>query len=307
MAKNTPKNKGPIKRGTGLKPLPDDKRDLRHDVVFGSPALADIPKDDFYAGHPIVVKDQGALDFCPAYAAAAVVEDEVGVELDPLYLYAQGCKLLGEVQTNGMSLRDICAAVIKKGTIEESMAPYKLGDGHSAEFYANPINYPESLDPLAWEYARISYWRVDLGPYDTFDNICTALYQNLAENRSVLTGAKWRQSWTDAPNGVISSMTDPEEPGFGHAFKVFGVHYIKGIPHLIIQGSYGPGVGDQGLFYMPRSVVNREFVYGAFNFKNLAPAKAAFYSDHGLNINATVWQKVLAVVGRIFTSYLPQK
>lgn len=292
--------------GKGLLPLPLDLRDFHEHIVFGATPAAQLPTADFFAGHPIEIKNQGPLNFCTAFAGSAVVEDEVDVELDPLYLYAVACKLLGSVTTTGMTLRDMCNAIIKSGTIEESLAPYKVTDGHSAQFLADIGNYDETLAALAWEFARISYFRVDTGPSDIFDNIRSGIWQHIDEHRSVLAGVAWRDSWTSAPNGMIPEDYDQSEPGDGHAIKMFGQMTIVQTegPRLAVQNSWGEEVGDKGLFYFPRSVVNKEFTYGAFSFRNLAPAKADFYNQNGININAATITKIIKTAQGIIKSWI---
>lgn len=294
------------KLGKGLLPLQPDARDFHEHIVFGATPADAIPSTDFFAGHPIEIKDQGSLDFCTAYAGSAVVEDEVDVELDPLYLYAVACKLLGHVSTSGMTLRDMCNAIIKAGTIEESIAPYKQDGSHSADFLANWANYDETLAALAWEFARISYFRVDTGPNDIFDNIRSSIWKNIDEHRSVLAGVLWRDSWTDAPNGMIPANYDPTEPGAGHAIKVFGQMTIDPAegPCLVIQNSWSESHGDKGLYYFPRAVVNKEYTFGAFNFRNLAPAKADFYSQNGIKVTDGTATKAFKTITSIITSWL---
>lgn len=285
--------------GKGLLPLPPGARYAHHHVLFGAMRAEMIPNTDFYSGHPIAIKNQEQYNFCPAFAKDAVIEDEVGVELDPLYSYARACQLLGKIQINGMSLLDICNEETSFGALEQDLAPYKVTDGQPAEFLANWKNFAESLDALAWEHQRPTALRIDTGPNDVFDNVRGTIYQNIDEHRAALTGALWRESWTNAPGGVIPEDYDPSEPGDGHAFKIFGQHIIGGVPYLVKQGSWGTDVGDKGLFYFPRSVVNREFTFGAFSFKNINPQKAQAYSDAGLRIDAGTVDKIKAIIANI--------
>lgn len=294
-----------LKKGKGLlPPSHDESRDFQYHVVFGSVPQNILPETDFFTGHPIKIKDQKNVNFCPLFAGSAVVEDQVGVELDPLSSYAWACKLIGAVQTNGMTLDDACKEIRKVGFIEQSLAPFNLETTDNAEFLANWENYSEDLIALAWEHARISSFRIDTGPHDIFDNIRSGLYQNVDEHRSGLTGAIWRDSWTDAPGGIIPEDYNPDEQGDGHAFKVFGQMNIQGKLYLVIQNSWGEEHGDKGIYYFPRNVVNAEFRFGAYNFKDLPPKKAEFLSQHGLHIDATCWQKIVAVVSKIITSYI---
>lgn len=292
--------------GKGLLPLPHDPRDFHEHIVFGATPASALPTTDFFSGHPIEIKDQGQLNFCTAFAGSAVVEDEVDVELDPIYLYAMACKLLGSVTTTGMTLRDMCNAITKIGTIEANVAPYKADGSYSAEFLANWKNYDETLAAIAWEFARISYFRVDTGPGSISTNIRSAIWQHIDEHRSVITGVEWRNSWTECPNGMIPENYDPTEPGDGHAVKMFGQMTIDAAegPRMVVQNSWGTGVGDRGLYYFPLSVVDKEFTYGAFSFRNLAPAKADFYNSNKININAGTGQKIIKTITSIISSWI---
>ena len=287
----------------GLLPLVENGKDFHHAVVFGSLGVDQIPNTDFFVSHPLAIKNQGALQFCTSFATAAVVEDQVDIELDPLSAYAWACKLLGKVDPNGHQLRDACDEAIKIGFIEQSVAPFDISQ--PASFLADPANYNEDLLANAWEHARISYFRCDTGPHDVFDNIRAALFQNIDEHRSILTGCVWHDEWTDAPNGMIPE-TYASTTGEGHAVKIFGQINFPGEkePRLIIQNSWGDGYGDKGLYYVTRTVVNKEFVaYGAFNFKDLAPQKAAFYAQNGITVDASNWTKFVATIIGIITSY----
>lgn len=299
----------PEKKGKGLIPLHhDESKDYRLDVVFGSTPASQLPTGDFFVSHPLKIKDQGPYNFCPGFAAAAVVEDEVDVELDGIYPYAQACKLIGAVQTGGMSLHDICEEAVKVGFLEEQYAPFTADKGTDADFLADWKNYPEDLLMLAWEHARLSYFRADTGPHDTYGNMLSAMVINAAEHRSLLTGVLWRESWTDAPGGIIP--LEYESQGDGHAIKVFGqmAMPMDGAPdYFVVQNSWGEKKGDKGLYYFPHEVINKEFTFGAYTFKNLAPTKAAFYAQHGLHIDASLFKKIEAVFLKIITSYFEHK
>lgn len=298
--------KDPQKFGKGLLPLPLGATYIHDYRLMGALAVDAIPKTDFFVGHPIKIKNQGPYNFCFAFAKDAVVEDEVGIELDPLYSVASACELLGAVMTNGMSLVDICDQETKVGALDASLAPYHVEDARDASFLADWHNYPDSFKPLAYEHQRPTAVRVDTGPHDTFDNMRAAMYQNIDEHRSQLTGVLWRDSWNTAQGGAIPADYDPSEPGDGHAIKVFGQMWwpADNDVRLVVQNSWGEEVGDHGLFYFPRKVVNAEFTFGAFSFKNIPPAKAQFHSDNNIPLNASFWVKWGWGLWGIITSYV---
>lgn len=291
--------------GKGLLPLPLGGVYIHQYRLLGALAQQNIPNTDFFVGHPLGIKNQKSFNFCFAFAKDAVVEDEVGIELDPLYSVATACELLGHVQVNGMSLVDICEQETKVGALDKSLAPYSVDDGHPAEFLADWHNYPESFKPLAYEHQRPTAVRVDTGPHDVMDNMRAAMYQNIDEHRSILTGVMWRDSWTNAPGGMIPADYDPMEPGDGHAIKIFGQMWIpaENDVRLVCQNSWGEDVGDKGLFYFPRKLVNQEFTFGAFSFKNIPPHKAQFHSDNNIPLSAGFCAKWIGLIKGIFISY----
>lgn len=122
---------------------------------------------------------------------------------------------------------------------------------------------------------------------DTFDKIRATLWQNRGEERSVLAGCTWRQEWTRAPGGLIPRSYG--NGGFGHAFKIFGWKKIDGETYLVAQLSNGSEIGDGGIFYFPRSVVNKEFTYGLFTFKDMPREEAEYLHK----------KKLAGFVGRI--------
>lgn len=281
------------KKGYGLQPLTEDKRDFSHDVVFGSPKLAELPTGDFFVSHPLKIKDQGMTDFCAGYAAAAVSEDQEDVEINPEYTWQIAKAMIGEEAWKewGMNLRDICKAAVATGFLDQEYYPFENQEV-DRDFLANPANWPKDLAMLAADHRKNSFFAVD-GPYDTFDNFRAVMYANRTGRRSILTGVKWRQSWEATPGGVIPKSY--EEEGTGHALKIFGQMDIHGELHLVAQLSNGEEIGDKGLFYFPREVINKEFVFGAFTFKDMPKDYAQYHNENGIRITDNVFLKFIKV------------
>lgn len=108
---------------------------------------------------------------------------------------------------------------------------------------------------------------------DVFDQIRLVLWINRFEKRSILTGAMWHNSWTYTSGGIIPKLY-LDKGSFGHAFKIFGWKEIEKEPYLIAQLSNGSNVGDKGVCYFPRNVVNKEFTYGNYTFSDMPPEEA---------------------------------
>lgn len=298
----------------GLKPLKKDKRDFSHSKVFGSPLLSQLPSGDFLVNTPLEIKDQDInypSDFCAAYAASEVSEDQEGVTFVPEFTFAMAKKLMYEAEADGvtpedvirefgMDLRMICLAGCKVGFLERMYDPFHCStmERPSREELADWRNWPADLGQLSWERAKSSFFAVD-GPYDRFDNYRSVMWQNRAESRSIITGCMWRHSWMTAERGIIPE--EYEDGGVAHAFKIFGWKNIDGKMYLMAQLSSGQNVGDCGVFYFPRSVVNKEFVFGEFTFKDMPKSKAEYYNTNNITVSDPVLEKIIKV---IFTSFI---
>lgn len=272
------------KRDYGLKPLPIDSRDYSHTLNFGSINLGAVIIPDFITAVPLEIKNQDInywSDFCASYAAAEVAENEDLVIFCPEWSFAYAKHLLFQAGNTtalsdfGLNLRDICDSALQKnngGFLPRLNDPFKCDSVNRPvrEFIVNLSNWPTNTLSLAQKYAKQAYYSVD-GPYDTFDNFRSVMWQNIAERRSIITGCLWRASWSQSPNSIIPQVYEAQ--GSPHAFVFCGQKTINGVLHLVARLSDGINFGDNGFFYFPREVVNREFgAYGAFTFKDNAPA-----------------------------------
>lgn len=298
--------KNPIE--SGLLPLPEDPRDFSHEVVFGAPARNELPEGDFFVSEPIKIKDQGQTDFCAGYAAAAVSEDQEHVELNGEYIFAETKRRLGgnAWQKYGLNLRDVAKTICDIGSIEQEYYPFEYRNDVDRDFIANPANWADDLKMLAAEHRKGAFFAVD-GPYDTFDNIRAILWKHRREGRSVLTGLGWRRSWNTAERGVVPRTGWETEAWFGHAVKIFGQillpdpeHEGKETLYLVVQNSWGDGYGDGGIFYFPREVVNSQFVFGAFVFKDLPKETAQYLNENKLRVDASRFTKLITVLANLF-------
>lgn len=264
----------------GLQPTPYDPRDFPLGGVFGGVKPEDIPNVDFMVSEPLEIKDQGRSDFCTGYSLASVSEDQEGVMLDSGFVFTLIKRYQGNWKSWGGDLRSGCKVATKIGFIELGQNPMDFG-AKPRDFIANWNNWPlDHLLMLAEKHRKESYFAVD-GPYDTFDNLRSALYTHRADKSSIYTGCTWKNGWLYTPGGVIPKTKFAG--GVGHAFKVCGQKIINGVPHLVVQNSFGEDVGDHGLHYFPREVVNRDFNFGAYMFKDMPREDAeAILANKGL-------------------------
>lgn len=281
----------------GLTELPFDGNDFPRVAVFGSIAPQDIPTGDFLVSMTISVKDQGDSDECTAFATVAASEDQEAVILDPHFtFYATKVLLLKDPESWGADLRSACKSHVKFGALEEEYAPFAANVERS--MILDTRNWTEDHKALAYEHRKNSFFDVlKDSPYDTFDTIRGALWQNRSKMQSVITGAKWRAEWTDAPGGVIPEKDYRGVPGTPHAFVLKGQRVFDGVPHIVAQLSSGEDIGDKGIFYFPRGVVNDEFTYGCFSFEDMPRAVAENHLYYGTTVNDSRirrWWKMLS-------------
>ena len=276
----------------GLKRERKDPRDYSFQGIFGA---VEVPIGDFVVAEPLEIKDQevNVADGCTGYSLSAVSEDQEGVALSPEFTFAMIKKIEGNLSWGG-GLRSGCKAAVKVGFIEKSDVPFNVSE-KDRNFLANHLNWPWELQLKAQKHAKQSFVRVDGGP-TTFDAIRAALWQNRGQKQSVYTGCVWRPGWLGAPGGIIPK--EPKSGGVGHAIKAFGIKYIKGEPYLMVQNSYGTDVGDKGIFYFPKAVVQREFTFGAYQFVDMPQTEIkGILREKGLlienkpNFLETVWQR----------------
>lgn len=273
--------------GGGLRETPEDPRDFSRTAVFGAIPREELPKVDFIVSEPLKVKDQFESDKCTGFALTAVSEDQEGIELSPFYQFAKTKQVMGEYESWGADLRSACKSAVKFGSIEQREEPEdSSGDPKN---FSNWNIWPVYLEKLALKHKKQSYFKVD-GGHDKFDNLRAALWQHRAEKRSIFTGCTWRKGWTYAQEGIIPK--EESEPAFGHAFKIYGQKYRNGEPYLMAQLSNGEQIGDRGIFYFPREVVNRDFNFSAYMFMDMPKEEAKFYIENKIQVSSPWWVKL---------------
>ncbi len=280
-----------ISQKPGLQPLPHDDRDLHLGAIFNTIPIEEVPMIDFDVAVPHKIKDQKATDFCTAYALTAVSEDQEGIELSPEYQFAQIKELMGDKDSWGADLRVACKSAIEPGSIIQATADSRmlaLGiDRYDRSQILDIENWGKEMNTLARYHRKCSYFQIEPMRGSLANGIIASLWTHREEKRSILVGAKWRPEWTDAPGGII-----PEEygdDGYGHAFKVFGVKFINGKRYIKAQLSNGEEIGDKGIFYFPMRVVDKEFTYGAFMFKDIAVEEARTLKKVGIKADDPYW------------------
>lgn len=260
----------------GLLPLKRDARDFNYTKTFGAVSL---PEEDFMVGKPLGIKDQGDSDMCVAFALSAVSELQEGVELSPEWFFMRAKQETGNWQSWGLDLRTACKLAVDVGSLTQDKAEYSLKN-KGRTFLANPNNWQHTkygnsfeLDMYARKHRKASYFRVDSRGYsDLFDAMRAVLWNERASKKGGLSGLLWRSSWNDIKSGVVPEIKDVGQ--FGHAIAFVGQKRINNQWYLVAQTSNGTEMGDNGYYYFPREVINKELKFGLFTFKDIEPEQA---------------------------------
>ena len=255
-----PNNKRPK---MGLKELPRDSRDFTLGKIVELPALETLPKE--FTLKPLSIKYQGGSDFCTSFSCCGASEMQEGVVLSPEWGFAVSKMISGHKDSYGQDLRSAMKAHTKYGAIKASETNHDL-EHFTSKKLRDIKNYDPYLFDRAVEHKKKSYVSVD-GRYDDFDNIRASIWKFRKEKRAVMSGALW--NWT-MKKAIIPNMVTNR--GVGHAFYFIGWKIINGTQMLVLVNSYGNWSGDNGLFYMPRKVVNafaRRF--GSYMWLDLSP------------------------------------
>lgn len=233
----------------GLIPPKKDRRDFSYKKYFGASFMP--PLVDFMI-KPLEIKDQGSSDMCVAYAVSSSSEKQEGVALEPAYIFAKTKQLMGNWQEWGSDPIIAARASVKFGALTKETSPYSV-DKNGRNFVADWTNWSKDLDTVAFIHKKKAYFKLDSSS-DLFNSIVIGLYDNRQTNTTAICGVYWQPEWTYVSGGVIKYRGDNKS--LPHAIEAIGQKIIDGVPHLIVQNSWGANVGDGGLYYFPKPVVN---------------------------------------------------
>jgi len=280
----------------GLRELKRDDRDIKFGSIFELGDIKDVP-DEFDVCTPLVIKDQKDTDYCSCFAGTAVSEDQELIELDPLYQYFKTKQIEGNTEW-GADLRSMAKSFVKFGSIEKKDSPFNIDTPRDT--ILDPKNWMPSFDVKARQHKKDSYAFVS-GQYDFFDNIRLTLWKNKDKRKTIATGIVWDYEWTHAPQGIIDFKG---HDAFGHAFKVFGVRKIKDKLFIKAQLSNGQGIGDNGVFYFSREIINQSEKFGGLSFTDLPIDTVRYLQDNGYKISDLLFTKYWLQIKNLFRNIL---
>lgn len=274
----------------GLLELEKDERDLTVGQLFSLPDLKDIP-DEFDVSEPLVIKDQQADDFCFAFATSSISEDQEAVELSPFFqAYATKTIVQNNDKTWGADLRSAALSAVNVGSLESSLTD--VGITVDRDVVLDPKTWSADQMANAETHKKASFAMV-VGQYDHFDNIRATMWYFKDNKKSVLVGLTWCAEWLSANAGIIDFMGQPIS---GHAFKIFGVAKRFGQLFLKAQLSSGTGVGEGGIFYISREVMNSGKPFGAIVFTDYSKDTLQQHQDANIKVDVNVIIKTILFV-----------
>lgn len=243
----------------GLKPTPKEKQKYSFGAIYGYPDIATLP-DKYDVGEPLEIKDQKETMACVAYSLTAVSEYQEGVPLEPTYTVKLISEIEGEGWVNNGTSLDVGAKAALNGFLPRSDSPYTL-EKFGISWVANPLNWNSELDEKAKKHAKKAwFWIGSSNKLKMFDAIRSAMWKFKDEKRAVQTGVIWNDIWSDQ-----TKINKEGRSIGGHAIAIKGWDgdYLK------IQNSYGKSVGENGIQYIHKNLVNKLFRFGALMFLDL--------------------------------------
>ena len=280
----------PIK--AGLKPLPEDKRDLNLGQLINWPKLSQLPAR--FRVEPLSIKNQiadGNDDFCAAAAGTGMTEPKEEEELFYPFLFAAAKHESGDDPDSwGLSLRDVGKALRKWGVpgINEVGLEIKNLPADKRRRFEN---YPLEVRQAARKHAAKSFFFVE-GPYDAYDNARAAMWYFRDKKQQIMIGVEW--GW------MLSEYYLQGTPeGYGHALWKNGWD-ASGIT---VVNSAGKEVGING----SHSISRESFNYNARKFGmlmvvDMTPEEAKTFMESGAKLDQ-VWiiQKALLLLNRLMS------
>ena len=225
------------------------RKDYSFHKTFGEATPSEIPASLLFLSR---ILNQMALPACTAFTAVAIRESmKPGKQYDPLQQWQLELGVWGDPNAQGVDLETQMATGVEKGFVPEGTNTPT--DNTAAYFTVTPtqsVFNPKGLDA-----------------YDAVKSAITLRKTPLS------LGIVWYNEWVAAPGGIIPHTQnsvlgrhDTKIAGWATSTRTDGT-FINPATHeeyLVIQGSWGQGVGDNGLFYFDRYMADLTFNQGIF-------------------------------------------
>lgn len=223
----------------------DDPRDRRVLRTFGL-VSENLPSSYRIQNGMPPVWDQGETNSCSAHASGAAYEYMLSKEKLPdfmpsrMFAYYNSRLLEGTEDTDGgATIRDAVKALVKYGTLPESLWPF------SRPYNVKPPSdiYSRALTGIVTSYAAL-------------DQDLESLKRSIANDQPVIFGFMVPQSFESnemARTGVLVIPGPNESIVGGHAVLATG--YDDARKMFWIRNSWGPDWGQEGSFEMPYAFI----------------------------------------------------
>ncbi|RNC57145.1 hypothetical protein TcCL_ESM05284 [Trypanosoma cruzi] len=252
---------------------PSSKKNDQYVSLLDIP-LTNLPIENFAVLNfsAAYIEELDEEDTTCALTVASAMSDMDGVAIDPYMVFAFG-RHLARLPSHvlGMELRHACEAVQVVGCLPASLGPFdRRKERPPRSRYVSWEKWSEYADVdnivrVAFSRRRQGVYLID-GPHgNMFDNTRAALWAFRKQRRAVLVAMKFSLEWLAFPGGVVKNES-PLKRGFLTTFKVVGQTNIDNAFYLICQGNFGPRVGNNGFFYIPRGIFNLYVTGDAYIF-----------------------------------------
>lgn len=183
------------------------------------------PTENFEVHKPLTIFEQDRADKCTSCSLSAIAEDILEEPIDDSYLFDLA-KIDGQFG-------------IKPSHALETLFQY--GVKTKSGTICKPFSKAVPID---------SWFQ--------FETVRKTMFYN---KRSLWIGIHWQPEWTFVKDGILFEVPD-WKTYLPHAMKIFGQVEINGIMYIKAQDSRGLKSGDQGIWYLPKEVIEKlPFVY----------------------------------------------
>ena len=244
------------KFGKGAIKNPVDIRDYRFEVAIGAVVL---PTEFSLRDKIGPIKNQDGSYSCvsQAFSYYAEVKNEIEtkqkVQLSPRDIYS-----LVYLQEGGSYLRDNVKKICDTGIVPEiDASSYENGNPPSEAFMRKRDDITPEKQEKGMVYIGKSYFTWDNKNFDTYKQ---AIFKG---DGCVLAG--WGNDYCWA-NSVLLVPDVKEQCNWAHGVYATGWKIINGVEHIEFCNSWGSGWGDNGFGYMPKSYIEKGYVFNPVTY-----------------------------------------
>lgn len=216
----------------------------------------------------MTMPNQGVSDLCTAFGEAVSTGYKYQVPMNEGYQSAFESKYVGFPILQGADPAQSMDSALVYDSCPSSQCTFTLFD-KGQDWLCNYKNYDPKLVTAARPYFPGIPYKVD-GPYDVFDNIRSALYQEWSVDKAVVkVFGFWYDDWNFQAANLLNKghvQTPTGSPVSRHRYNFIDwVTDESGIVYLVAALTQGDGFGDHGHLYMNRDCVNTAFANMAEN------------------------------------------